>query len=79
MREERPSPKERMGFLSRELLKPLEERLVNTAGAELDDQLVVVNRELLAVRRHGALYVPRRHDLVVSRRQVRRLDCWRAR
>lgn len=74
MREECPSPKKRMRFLSCELLKPLEERLVNTARAELDNQLVVVNRELLAVRRHRALHVPRRHDLVMSRRRICRLD-----
>ena len=67
MREEGPPAQEDVGSVPRQLLEPLEERLVDAPRAELVDQLVVVDRELLSVARHGALDVPRRYDLLVRR------------
>ena len=49
----------------------LQERGVDPARAKLVDELVIVDRELLAVARNGSLDVPGRHDLLVCRRWIR--------
>jgi hypothetical protein len=54
-------------------LESFQQRSVDTPCAELIDELVVIDRQLLPVARDGALYVPRRHDLLVCRRGIRRL------
>lgn len=63
MREEHAPPQEHMRLVPRHALEALQQRLVDPARAELLDQLVVVDRELLAVGRDGALHVPGRDNL----------------
>jgi hypothetical protein len=65
--EKRPAAQEDMWSVARETLKAFQKRSVNPPRAELVDKLVVINRQLLAVARDGALYVPWRHDLLVCR------------
>ena len=74
MREEHPSPEQDVRFATSQLLKPVQDRLVNPPGSELLDELVVVDGELLAIVRDGALDVPRSHDLLVWLRAGRGLD-----
>src|SRR6267142_2500993 len=73
--EERPATQEDVWLVPSETLESFQQRSVDTPCAELVDELVVIDRQLLPVARDGALYVPRRHDLFVRRRGIRRLDC----
>lgn len=63
MREEHPSPEEDMRTLPRQPLKPLKDRRIHSSRTELVDELVVVNRELLAIVHNGAFDVPGGDDL----------------
>ena len=66
VREEEASAEEDVGLVAREPLEAVEQGLVYTAGAELDDELVVVDALLLSIRRDGAMNVPRGDDLVMG-------------
>ena len=74
MGEERPATQEDMWLVPGETLESFQQRSVDTPRAELVDELVVIDRQLLPVAGDGALYVPRRHDLFVRRRGIRRLN-----
>lgn len=76
MREEKSPPQEDVRHVPRDLLKPLQQRLVDTPGPELLNQLIVVYRELLSVLRDRALDVPRRHDLLVRVLRGGGFDGW---
>lgn len=73
--EERPATQEDVWLVPSETLESFQQRGVDTPCAELVDELVVIDRQLLPVARDGALHVPRRHDLFVRRRGIRRSDC----
>lgn len=75
MRKEQPPPQEDMWTVPGQPLESLQDRLVDPPRAELVDELVVVDRELLAVGRDGPLHVPGRHDLIVRIRSIGGLDC----
>ena len=74
MGEKHPSAKKDVWPVPREAFKALQERSIDPPRAKLVDELVVVDRQLLPVARDGALYVPGRHDLIVHRQGVCRLD-----
>lgn len=65
MREEHPSSQEDVRTLSRQPLKPLEDRRIHSPRAELVDEFVVVDRELFPIVCYSTLDVPRRDDLSV--------------
>jgi hypothetical protein len=65
VREEHAAAQEHVRAVAGDALETLEERAVDAPRPELLDQLVVVDRELLPVRGHRALHVPRRHYLRV--------------
>ena len=52
--------------MSSHFLEPLQQFIVNSFRAELDDELIVINRGLFAILIHGTLYVPGCDDLVVN-------------
>jgi hypothetical protein len=74
MREERPATQEDVWPVPSETLESFQQLSVDTPCAELVDEFVVIDRQLLPVARDGALYVPGCHDLFVRRRGIRRLD-----
>ena len=63
VREEHAPAEEDVRAVAREPFEPLEQRSVDTPRAELVDELVVVDRELLPIRRDRALDIPRSNDL----------------
>jgi hypothetical protein len=79
MGEKHPSTKKDMWSMPREAFEALQERNINSPRAELVNELVIVDRQLLPIARDGALYVPGRNDLLVRRRGVCGLDSagWR--
>jgi hypothetical protein len=70
----RPATQEDMWPMPSETFEAFQQRSVDPPCAKLVDELVVIDGQLLPVARDGALYVPRRHDLLVRRRGIRRLD-----
>lgn len=76
MRKEHPPAKEDVRAVARQSLETLQERRIDAAGTKLVYELVVVDRQLLAVLGDGALDVPGSYDLAV---RIRRsgLHCWR--
>lgn len=73
MGKKHPSSQERVWFASRQFLEPFKQCCIDTACPKLNDQLIVVDRKLLPIRRNGALDVPRCDDLIVCQRRVNRL------
>lgn len=65
VREEHTPPHQDMRLVTGQSLEPLQHRFVNSTGAELVDELVIVNGKLLAVGRYASLDVPGSHDLCV--------------
>jgi hypothetical protein len=65
VREEHAAAQEHVRAVAGDALETREECAVDAPRPELLDQLVVVDRELLPVRGHRALHVPRRHHLCV--------------
>ena len=74
MREEHTSPEQMVRSVSRDLLEAFQERFVYATRAELRYELVVVDRQVLAVSGDGTVHVPRRHDLFL-RAYLNRFDC----
>jgi hypothetical protein len=70
MGKEHPSSQERMWLVPREFLESFEQRSIDTTCPKFVNQLVVVDRELLPVRRNGALDVPWGDDLLVRERRI---------
>jgi hypothetical protein len=60
--------------MPREAFEALQERSVDSPRAELIDELVIVDSQLLPIARDGTLYVPGRYNLLVRCRRVCRLD-----
>lgn len=60
--------------MPRQPLEPLEHCRVHPPCAKLVYELVVVDSKLLPVRRHRALHVPRRDDLLMGFPGGSRLD-----
>jgi hypothetical protein len=60
--------------MPREMFEAFQKRRVDTPCAELVDELVVIDRQLLPVARDRPLYVPWGYDLFVRRRVIRRVD-----
>lgn len=74
MREEHAAPQQYMRLVTREPLEPLQQRIVNSRGAKLLNELVVVDSELLSIFRHASLDIPGGHDLAVRLSVGSRLD-----
>jgi hypothetical protein len=60
--------------MPREAFKALQQWRIHSPRAELVDELVIVDSELLPIARDGTLYVPGCHNLLVRCRRIRRLD-----
>jgi hypothetical protein len=74
MREKHPATKKYMWSMPREAFKALQKCSIHSSRAELVNELVVVDSELLPITRDGTLYVPGCHDLLVRCRGICRLD-----
>ena len=57
-----------------EAFKALQQCSIHSSRAELVDELVIVDSELLPITRYGTLYVPGCHNLLVRCRRICRLD-----
>ena len=73
MREEHAPPKKDMWLFPGQLLEPFEEGGIDLACTKLLDELVVVDRKLLAVCRHLSLNIPGCNNLVLGMTPFR---CW---
>ena len=67
MREEHPPANQRMGLVPSHFFEPLQQCVVDPFRAELDDELIVVNRGLFAILGYGTLYIPGCDHLFVGR------------
>ena len=76
MGKEHPSSQKRMWLVPREFFEPFEQRSIDTSCPKLINQPVIVDRELLPVRRNGALDVPWGDDLLVRERRIGWFDGW---
>lgn len=54
-----------MGLVPGHFFEPLQQRGVDPFRAKLDDELIVVNRGLLAILGHGTLHIPGRDHLLM--------------
>ena len=75
MREKHPATKKYVWSMPREAFKALQKCSIDSSRAELVNELVIVDSELLPITRDGTLYVPGCHDLFVRCRWICRLDC----
>jgi len=60
--------------MPRKAFKALQKRNIHSPRAELVDELVIVDSQLLPITRDGTLYIPGCYDLLMRRRRVSRLD-----
>ncbi len=65
MTEDRAPAQERVWSVASEFLETLKEGCVYRLSAELDDELLVIDRLLLAILSNLALHIPGRDDLFV--------------
>lgn len=73
--EEHPAPQKDMRSVPCETLKALQQRSVDAPRAELVDELIIIDSELLSIARDGSLDVPGCHYLLVRGGRICGLDC----